>query len=115
MGSGSNSTKPSAVGGDTATNGRHVYSEEEKTQFRTDKAAFLEYRKGLETQMTQSFPIFLRGSVFNLRSREVMRESMLSKIGPGHDELKANLIPTWSPGCRRITVSCARARGALEG
>ncbi len=28
---------------------------------------------------------------------------MYRRIGPGHEELKEKLIPSWPPGCRRIT------------
>jgi hypothetical protein len=90
--------------------GRHVYSEEEKQRFRTDKAFFLSYRKDLEARLTKSFPIFLRGSPLNLWAKTTMRESMLAKIGPGYDGLKENFIPDWSPGCRRITVSLTSSR-----
>ncbi|KIN03267.1 hypothetical protein OIDMADRAFT_119824 [Oidiodendron maius Zn] len=100
---GSDISKESTGGGDTRIVGRHIYSEEEKHRFRTNKEFFLSYRKDLEARMTKSFPIFLRGSPLNLWARKAMRESMVAKIGPGHDELKENLIPDWSPGCRRIT------------
>lgn len=35
---------------------------------------------------------------------------MNRRMGPGHEELKAHIIPTWSPGCRRISP----ADGYLE-
>lgn len=30
---------------------------------------------------------------------------MIRKLGPGHEELIDKVIPDWSPGCRRMTVS----------
>jgi hypothetical protein len=102
---GSDEQKAGPTKGNTAIIGRHVYTEEEKLKFRTNKAFFLSYRKDLESRLTKSFPIFLWGSPLNIWAREAMRESMLAKIGPGHDELKKGLLPEWSPGCRRITVS----------
>ena len=35
--------------------------------------------------------------------REVITAEMHRRMGPGHDELKKFIIPTWSPGCRRIS------------
>lgn len=32
-----------------------------------------------------------------------MLQEMHRRIGPGHEELKEKLIPSWPPGCRRIT------------
>jgi len=104
---GSDIQKTSSTGENTAIVGRHVYSEEEKSRFRTDKEYFLSYRKDIEARLTKSFPVFLRGSELNLWARTAMRESMMAKIGPGHNELKEMLIPDWSPGCRRITVRFA--------
>jgi hypothetical protein len=101
---GSDLEKASATGDDSTRIGRHVYVEEEKTQFRSDPAFFLRYRKDLETKMTKSFPVLLRGTPLNIWAKKAIHENMLAKIGLGHDEIKEKLIPTWSPGCRRITV-----------
>jgi len=84
---------------------KHYYIEDEKRRFREDPEFFLKYRKGLETKITKSFPLFLRGSPLNIYAKKAMRERMLNLIGTGHEELKEKLIPTWSPGCRRLTVS----------
>jgi len=35
--------------------------------------------------------------------REVITNEMNRRIGPGNEELKKFIIPTWSPGCRRIS------------
>lgn len=35
----------------------------------------------------------------------MMTESIIARIGPGHDQLKDMYIPEFSPGCRRLTVS----------
>ncbi|KIW87486.1 uncharacterized protein Z519_11809 [Cladophialophora bantiana CBS 173.52] len=91
-----NSQTPAAVG-------KHYYIEAEKEKFRTDPEFHLQYRKRLESALTEMFPMFLRGTKLNVQARESMRASMLAKIGPGHDELKQRFIPQWSPGCRRLT------------
>lgn len=81
------------------------YTQEEKDTFRNDPDSLLAYRKTLESKMGRKFPTFLRGTPDNMMARTKIREDMLRKIGPGHEELKKELIPTWSPGCRRMTVS----------
>ncbi|EXJ70263.1 uncharacterized protein A1O5_06331 [Cladophialophora psammophila CBS 110553] len=86
-----------------AAAGKHHYIAAEKERFRTDREFFLQYRKNLESRLTVSFPVFIRGTEQNIKTKEAFRESMLRKIGPGHDDLKAKLIPNWSPGCRRLT------------
>ncbi len=83
--------------------GKHHYIEAEKQRFRSDPDFHLQYRKKLESALTEMFPLFLRGTKSNIQAKEVMKASMLAKIGPGHDELKRNFIPSWSPGCRRLT------------
>lgn len=35
--------------------------------------------------------------------RDVITKEMNRRMGEGHEELKANIIPSWSPGCRRIS------------
>ncbi|KIX92951.1 uncharacterized protein Z520_11427 [Fonsecaea multimorphosa CBS 102226] len=91
-----NSQQPAAVG-------KHYYIEAEKQKFRSDPGFHLQYRKRLESALTEMFPMFLRGTKLNMQAREGMRASMLAKIGPGHEELKQRFIPQWSPGCRRLT------------
>lgn len=82
---------------------KHHYIEAEKEKFRTDPDFHLAYRKKLESSLTEMFPLFLRGTTLNQQARKDMRESMLQKLGPGHEELKKRMIPDWSPGCRRLT------------
>ncbi|KAF3398832.1 putative sterigmatocystin biosynthesis monooxygenase stcW [Talaromyces pinophilus] len=79
------------------------YSTQEKEKFRQDPELHLAHRKCLETRLARGFPIFLRGSQLNQWAIQTMRDNMLLKLGPGLDELKEKLIPTWSPGCRRLT------------
>lgn len=35
--------------------------------------------------------------------RQTITDEMNRRMGPGHDALKKFIIPTWSPGCRRIS------------
>ena len=92
-----------AEGEAPAPAGKHHYVNAEKERFRTDPEFFLDYRRKLEARLAASFPMFLRGSKLNMMVREGFRESMLKKLGPGHEEFKEKFIPQWSPGCRRLT------------
>lgn len=85
--------------------GKHYYTDKEKETFRSDAEFHLQYRKTLESRLARKFPVFLRGTPDNMAAIKACRNDMLAKIGPGHEELKEKLIPTWSPGCRRMTVS----------
>jgi cation diffusion facilitator CzcD-associated flavoprotein CzcO len=93
-----------AADGETpAPAGKHHYVAAEKERFRTDPAFFLDYRQKLEARILSTFPMFLRGSPINKMVRDMFRENMLAKLGPGHEEFKEKFIPQWSPGCRRLT------------
>jgi hypothetical protein len=85
--------------------GKHHYTRKEIEHFKSDPIFHLDYRKSLETRMAQMFDLFLRNSETSVKAKVAMKESMLRRIGPGHEELKKRLIPSWSPGCRRLTVS----------
>ncbi|KAF2117373.1 cyclohexanone monooxygenase [Lophiotrema nucula] len=82
---------------------QYYYTEEEKKRFREDPEHLLMYRQKLESSVNSLFDMFIRGSDVSQAAELTMREEMLRRIGPGHEELKAKLIPSWSPGCRRIT------------
>ncbi|KAJ4288943.1 hypothetical protein N0V90_011285 [Kalmusia sp. IMI 367209] len=83
--------------------GQHFYSEEEKERFRTDPEHHLEYRRNLEGTVNKLFDMFIEGSAENKDAQKTMKAEMLRRIGPGHEELKERLVPSWPPGCRRIT------------
>jgi hypothetical protein len=89
---------------------RLTYTPEEKDRFRNDPDSLLNYRKTLESKMGKKFNTFLRGTQDSKNAKRIITEDMLRKIGPGHDELKKKLIPTWSPGCRRMTVRLGNPR-----
>ncbi|KAF1816927.1 cyclohexanone monooxygenase [Eremomyces bilateralis CBS 781.70] len=83
--------------------GQHFYSEEEKESFRTDPDYHLEYRRNLEGTVNKLFDIFIDGSPESQAAQKTMKAEMLKRIGPGHEDLKKRLVPSWPPGCRRIT------------
>lgn len=95
---GASVSKPDAVG-------KNFYTEAERQRLRTNPEALLKYRKQLETARQRQFPIFHRGSEINKMAKIMMTESIIARIGPGHDQLKDMYIPKFSPGCQRLTVS----------
>lgn len=82
---------------------QHHYTEEEIRQFNENPEEFLAYRKELESRFNTMFDVFVAGSEVSKQAQRTMREEMLRRIGPGNDDLKQRLIPSWPPGCRRMT------------
>jgi hypothetical protein len=82
--------------------GQWEYTKEDKERFRKNPAEHLAYRKELEGEFNDMFEVFLRGSDASHRAQERMESEMLRRIGPGHEELKKRLLPTRTPGCRRL-------------
>lgn len=89
--------------GDVPPNAQYFFSEEERNRFRDDPEFHLQYRKRLESAVNNLFEMFLKDTETNRTAEKLMREEMHRRIGPGHEELKEKLIPSWPPGCRRIT------------
>ncbi|EXM21472.1 hypothetical protein RAB80_010040 [Fusarium oxysporum f. sp. vasinfectum] len=83
--------------------GTQTYSEKDKDEFRRDPATHLQYRKGLEATLTRNFPFFLRDSPMSQWATAAIKQDMLKKLESADEELKQKLIPSWPPGCRRIT------------
>ncbi|KPI34369.1 putative sterigmatocystin biosynthesis monooxygenase stcW [Cyphellophora attinorum] len=79
------------------------YSEGDKQHWRQHPEELLMYRKKLEADFNGMFDMFLRDSPASKQAEESMRTEMHRRIGPGNEELKQKLIPTWPPGCRRLT------------
>ncbi|OCK82817.1 cyclohexanone monooxygenase [Lepidopterella palustris CBS 459.81] len=82
---------------------QYYFTEAEKRRFREDPEYHLQYRKGLEQEVNSVFSVFIAGSDYSKGAEEAMRAEMIRRIGPGHEDLAERLIPTWPPGCRRIT------------
>ncbi|KAF2713478.1 cyclohexanone monooxygenase [Pleomassaria siparia CBS 279.74] len=82
---------------------QYWYTDGEKQRFRDDPGFHLAYRRTLEASVNAAFDMFIRDSEASKAADEGMRAEMKRRIGPGHEELKEKLIPSWPPGCRRIT------------
>jgi len=88
-----------AGGGVASTNAQYYFSDAEKQRFRDDPEFHLQYRKKLESAVNNLFEMFIRDSDTNKAAEKLMRAEMHRRIGPGHEDLKEKLIPTWPPGC----------------
>ncbi|OAL33748.1 hypothetical protein AYO20_06924 [Fonsecaea nubica] len=82
---------------------QHKFTAEEKERFRKDPEYHLRYRRLLESSFNAGFDMFLPDTEYAKVVKENMKAEMLRRLGPGHEELKEKLIPSWPPGCRRIT------------
>jgi len=80
-----------------------LYTEDEKTLFRTDPEKFLKYRKAVDGVMQERFPIFLRQHPLHESTKPMIRELVRQQFGD-RDDLVKLFTPDFSPGCRRPTV-----------
>ncbi|KAF2221197.1 hypothetical protein BDZ85DRAFT_302527 [Elsinoe ampelina] len=87
--------------GDARTFEAQPYTPEQLKEFE-DPAKYLKFRKELEAQYWRGSPALLAGSVANRAKREeyinVLKQRTTKK-----PELVNNLIPDFSPNCRRLT------------
>lgn len=89
---------------------QYKFTEEDKKRFREDPEYHLLFRKKIEAEINGLFGMFRQGSVMSNTFREAITKEMHRRMGPGHEDLKKFIIPTWAPGCRRISP----ADGYLE-
>jgi cation diffusion facilitator CzcD-associated flavoprotein CzcO len=91
---------------DSQHNSKHdqfSFTEAEKEEFRQNPQAHLRFRQRIEAEFNLLIDMFIVGSDVQKNMHKIMVESMKGRIGEGHDVLKEKLIPSWAPGCRRIT------------
>lgn len=82
--------------------GKHQYTEKEKQRFRDDPDYHLKYATKVEQAIVGGWDMFYRGSELNVAAKQFMQKSMAERLGDRED-LKQHFIPSWSPGCRRLT------------
>lgn len=80
------------------SNSQMEFSEKQRKRFREDPAYLLKFRKEIEGNINVGVDLFIRGTEMHAAGRKVFKEGMLKRIGPGFEELKEKLIPSWSPG-----------------
>lgn len=86
--------------GDERTLGPQPISEDKKTSFK-DPQAYLAFRKEMEDKYWRKFNTFLRGEA-NDNVRHFFAETMRARMSK-KPELLDELIPDFSPNCRRLT------------
>ncbi|KAH8586758.1 hypothetical protein B0O99DRAFT_528052, partial [Bisporella sp. PMI_857] len=89
--------------GHKAKDGKNFeYSAAEKTLFRDDPTAHFAYRKDLEATMNGGFFMWYTGHPLQQQIEEACLNGMRSSLKDRPD-LVHKLIPTFHPGCRRLT------------
>jgi hypothetical protein len=81
---------------------QYVYTEEDKAKFRSDPEAFLAYRKRIEAVLNDTLDLFQKDTPLIKETKEFLIKDMHRRIGPGHEDLKKSLVPTFSPGCKQF-------------
>ncbi|KAL3477263.1 hypothetical protein BJX99DRAFT_257520 [Aspergillus californicus] len=82
---------------------QYEFTESDKKRFREDPAYHLSFRKGIEAEINGLFGMYQQGSELSNAFRKTVTEEMLRRMGPGQEELKSFIIPSFAPGCRRIS------------
>lgn len=82
---------------------QYTFSDEDKKKFAEDPAYHLDFRKRIEAEINGLFGMFQANSEMSNLFRKVITDEMHRRMGPGNEELKEFIIPSWSPGCRRIS------------
>lgn len=77
---------------------QHYFTAEQLDKFKSDLSYHLEFRKKMENVMNNSTDVFVADSEMNKAARKMMEAEMERRLGPGNEELKQKLIPTWAPG-----------------
>ncbi|KAH0841227.1 4-hydroxyacetophenone monooxygenase [Fonsecaea pedrosoi] len=90
-------------GDDNPGHQQFTFTEEQKERFRSDPEYHLQFRRKIEAEVNWMADVFKMGSKMQQDVQKMMTQQMKARIGPGHDELGAKLIPQWPPGCRRLT------------
>jgi cation diffusion facilitator CzcD-associated flavoprotein CzcO len=78
------------------------YTEEQKSEFRSNPNKLFQLRKSLEHEMNKTFGLMLKDSAKHTQLHDFIKQLMLKRLG-GDNELAAKLIPQYSVGCRRLT------------
>ncbi|KAH8805254.1 hypothetical protein F5884DRAFT_823017 [Xylogone sp. PMI_703] len=82
---------------------QYTFSNDEKRLFHEKSDSHLELRQKIEAEINLNFGLYIKETDLQKKTLETMKNEMERRIGPGHEELKKHLIPSWLPGCRRIT------------
>lgn len=89
--------------------GGPVYTDEEKSKFRTDPTKYLEHRRNFDIKFHRPPGAETIGSEANKQLRDRILETMRQRLG-GDEEWLQRVLPDYAPGCKRLTP----APGYLE-
>ncbi|KAF2498224.1 putative flavoprotein [Lophium mytilinum] len=91
------------IAGDKAIDGHNFkYTEEQKKQFREDPKALFEHGKELEASVNNFFFGMYRDHPAAQGLTAIVKSQMAERM-KNQPELASKMIPTWLPGCRRLT------------
>lgn len=82
---------------------QYEFTDADKKKFIENPEYLLRFRRKIEAEINSLFGMYQQGSETSNDFREVITKEMHRRMGPGNEELKKFIIPTWSPGCRRIS------------
>ena len=68
----------------------------------SDSAAYLEFRKTIETDGSMFYPATLKNSEMQGTVRRMFAQTMQTRLSK-KPEIAAKLMPSFAPGCRRLT------------
>lgn len=81
---------------------RYTDTEEERTRFMENKDEYHAFRKNFETEGNKMYSVTVAGSPMSLGAKEHFKELMRVRLAKRPD-LAEFLIPSFPPGCRRLT------------
>lgn len=71
--------------------------------FQENEASYLQFRKVMEDKYWRRFDTFLKGTENNAVLRAKFTDIMQKRLGSKTELLAKDIVPEWSPNCRRLT------------
>lgn len=93
----------SSWAGDDRTLEAQPISHERLYAFHKDEAVYLKFRKTLEDKYWRRFDTFIKGTENNAVLRAKFTDIMQQRLGDKKADLAKDMVPDWSPNCRRLT------------
>ncbi|KAL5590061.1 hypothetical protein FOVSG1_011928 [Fusarium oxysporum f. sp. vasinfectum] len=97
-----------------ATEGRETkFTEAQINAFKTDKAAFLEYRRKLLDGSTKAFNLYYKDTDMQKQAFQANKRLMHERL-KGNKEICSRLIPDFEVGCRRVSPGHGYLEALIE-
>jgi cation diffusion facilitator CzcD-associated flavoprotein CzcO len=77
--------------------------EEMRIRFQNDPKALLDFRLAVEEDGNDIHGVTMRGHPLQVDGKEIFKKHMESILGDTHAEILDSILPSFSPGCRRLT------------